>query len=129
MLEFNNTTTAIEGAFVGDASGQVWNYNGIKVTAEKNQSNTDTFTNVTNHARFYKGNSFKVEYAGMSKIVINCAYADRTDGFTGLTLDGATATVEGKVITIIFTQPTDVFSVAALANQIRVSSIEIYALA
>ena len=65
----------------------------------------------------------------MSKIVINCAYADRTGGFTGLTLDGATATVEGKVITIIFTQPTDVFSVAALANQIRVSSIEIYALA
>lgn len=128
-LEFNSTTKAIEGVFVGDASGQVWNYNGIKVTAEKNQSNTDTFTNVTDHARFYQGNSFKVEYTGMSKIVLNCTYSNKTGGFTGLTLDGATATVEGKVITIIFTQPTDVFSVAALANQIRVSSIEIYALA
>ena len=125
-LEFNNTTTAIEGAFTADASKQVWNHNGIKVTAEKNNSTSDTFTKVTNHARFYKGNSFKVEYKGMTKIVINCAYADKTGGFTGLTLDGATATVEGKVITIIFTQPTDVFSVAALANQIRVSSIEVY---
>ena len=125
-LEFTSATTKIEGAFTADTSKQVWNHNGIKVTAEKNKSNSDTFTNVTNHARFYQGNSFKVEYKGMTKIVINCAYADKTGGFTGLTLDGATATVEGKVITIIFTQPTDVFSVAALANQIRVSSIEVY---
>ena len=125
-LEFTSATTEIEGAFTADDTQQVWNHNGIKVTAEKNKSNTGTFKTPSVHARFYLGNSFKVEYTGMTKIVINCTYADKTGGLDGYAVAGATITVEGTVVTIVFATATDVFTIDSLPAQMRATSIEVY---
>lgn len=100
---------------------QVYVSNGCTITNEGT-------VNPKYYGRFYQKSSLKIEYTGMMKIVINCAFADKTGGLEGYTAAGATITVEGKVVTIVFATATDVFTIDSLAAQMRTESIEIYTL-
>ncbi len=104
------------------ASAQKWVANGITFINEKSASTND----VADYSpiRCYKGSSIKVEFAGMKTVVLHCVDKG-TAGMEGITIEGATITMEGNVITIAFANAVDSFSVEDLKAQIRFSSIEI----
>ena len=111
----------------------VYAANGIILTNNKNTSTTNCYNNTGSYAaRFYGGATIKIEYPGMTKIVLTLddyspeAGKDYLKGFDGMVVAGATITRDNDVVTIIFDTATDVFQSAALGSQIRVEKIEVY---
>lgn len=111
----------------------VYAANGITLTNDKNTSTTDCYNNTGSYAgRFYTGATIKIEYPGMTKIVITLDdyTPDGTkyylSGFDGMTVPGATITRDNDVVTIIFDAATDVFQSTALASQTRIEKIEVF---
>ncbi len=106
---------------------QVWSQNGITVTNQKAES-ASPVADYSNPARFYKGSSLTVAYAGMKQINFNC----NSDKYAGSCLESitgdanATATANGKVVTVVFTNAVDSFTISSLAAQVRVDSIDVY---
>ena len=104
---------------------QVWAQNGITVTNDK-ASSTNNVADYSNPARFYKSSDLKVAYtSAFTKVVINTAGGK--DFPADFTIEGATVTVEGTVCTITFATAVQSFTITTLPNQVRVSTIEIFA--
>ena len=115
------------------ATQLIYAANGITLTNDKGSSSTDCYNNTSNYAaRFYGGATIKIEYKGMTKIVITLDdYSpDGTKtylaGLDGMTVEGATIVRNHDVVTIYFAAATDVFQSAALGSQIRVEQIEVF---
>ena len=108
-----------------DENQQVWKQNGITFTNDKAASTTNVNSEV-NPVRLYAHSSVTIEYAGMTKIVFNC----NTTGYANDLKNtiGDAATVNGKVVTVVFATPQDSFSIADLNKQVRLDSIEVTAL-
>lgn len=110
-----------------NTSQQVWEQNGVKLTNNKAGS-TSNVADYTAPARFYKSSSLKIEKAGMTKIVFNLNSGKPASGLTDSSMTPAAEVVaNGYEVTLTFAEATDVFEIAALANQIRVDSIVVYA--
>ena len=106
---------------------QVWVQNGITVTNNKANSQSDV-ADYCNPARFYQGSEVIIEYPGMTKIVIDCTGAESKHVESWVTsTTNATATSSGKTVTITFDAPVDSFTISSLAKQARASSITVYA--
>ena len=110
-------------------SQQVWAQNGITVTNDKaaSTSNVGDYGGDGYPVRFYKGSAVTVEYPGMTKIEFNCddykaSYATDLQA----SISGATATLNGTVVTVAFDAPVDSFVVEQLVAQVRVDSIVVY---
>ena len=115
------------------ATQMIYSANGITLTNDKNTSSTDCYNNTGSYAaRFYGGATIKIEYPGMTKIVLTLddyspeAGKDYLKGFDGMTVAGATITRDNDVVTIIFDSATDVFQSGALGSQVRIEKIEVY---
>lgn len=131
-IDLKGTTTRT--SYSADAI--VHDANGIKVTNSKASASTNCYDQTQAYAmRCYQGSTIKVEYTGMVKIVITCDdYVQSTTsgnktfygGFEGMTVEGATITQEGVVITITFDQPVNEFISGNLASQTRINSIDVY---
>ena len=110
---------------VGTAEQNVFVSNGVTVTNDKAASTSDLKQHA-DHARFYAHSSLKIEYTSkIAKIVIKATeskYVLPADA----TLEGATLTVEGSVLTITLSTPSTSFTIADLVKQVRAKSIEIY---
>ena len=111
----------------------IYSANGITLTNDKNTSTTNCYNNTGSYAaRFYSGATIKIEYKGMTKIVLTLddyspeAGKDYLKGFDGMKVDGATIVRENDVVTIYFAAATDVFQSAALSAQVRVEKIDVY---
>ena len=107
--------------------------NGITLTNDKGSSSTDCYNNTGSYAaRFYGGATIKIEYKGMTKIVITLddyspdGKKTYLAGLDGMTVEGATIVRDHDVVTIYFAAATDVFQSAALGSQIRVEQIEVF---
>ena len=107
---------------------QVWEQNGIKVTGNKSNSTNDV-KDYSNPARFYKGSSVTIEYPGMTKLVIDAtgAEAKYRAWDSSFTDSNATATVDGSITTITFTNPVDSFTFAEMSAQCCAKSMTVYA--
>ena len=113
----------------GSAAQNVFTQNGITVTNDKAESTSDLTVQESYAQRFYAKSTVKIEYPGMTKIVIDCdEYSDLkyVKGFDGMTIEGATITRDNDIVTIIFAAPTDVFQSTALPSQIRCEKITVY---
>ena len=108
-----------------DSDHQVWEMNGVKITNNQAGS-TSPVADYYAPARFYKSSELVFEYeTAFKKIVITTAGGkcySSTD-----TIEGATLTVDGKVMTIVLDEATTSFTIAALATQIRVDQIDFLA--
>ncbi len=110
-------------------SKQVWEQNGITVTNNKGESTT----NVADYApaRFYKGSELIVAYPGMTTIVFHCNdYKDTYAADLASSIDtanGVTVTTSDKSVTVQFATAVNSFTIAKLAAQVRLDSIEIVA--
>ena len=110
-------------------SKQVWTQNGITVTNEKGSS-TSNVGDYYNPARFYKSSNLKIEYPGMTKIVIDCSglEAKYVDPYAAsITDSNATVTINNEIVTIIFAEPVDSLVITKLSAQVRANSITITA--
>lgn len=107
-------------------SAQVWKENGIVVTNNK-KSSTSNVGDYSNPARFYKSSEFILEAPGnITKLVFNCSGGSSYN----LTLSkGTNYTVTGSgsaTVTVEFTTASsNTFTIASLANQVRISKIAV----
>ena len=109
---------------------QVWEQNGIVVTNDKgaSTSNVGDYGGEGYPARFYKSSTVKIEYPGMTQIVIDCTglEAKYVDGWTNSFSADATATKDGSIITIVLAQPADSFVWEQMTAQSRAYNITVY---
>ena len=115
----------------GSANQNVFAQNGITLTNDKASSSSDLVVREKFSQRMYKGSTVKIEYKGMTKIVITLDdYEDNGKtylaGFDGMTVEGATIVRDGAILTIYFSAPTDVFQSKDLASQTRIKTVEVY---
>lgn len=119
-IKFNDKANRTEF----DTNHQVWEQNGIKVTNNKAAS-TSNVADYANPARFYASSELIIEYtANIEKVVINTAGGKNFA--SSLKIDGCTVTVNGTVCTIVLNSPATSVTIAKLAAQVRVASIEVY---
>ena len=104
---------------------QVWQENGVTVTNEKGSS-TSNVANYYKPARFYKNSTVTVEFPSMTKIEINCNASKYATALQSSITDG-TVTVDGNVVTIVFAEAVDSYSIVLSGGQVRVDSMTIYA--
>ena len=107
---------------------QVWTENGVTVTNEKGASTSDV-ADYKAPARFYASSSLKIEFPGMTKLVVNLNSGKPASGLTNVleNMEGITFTKDGYVVTIEFAEATDALFIEKLAGQIRVNSMTAYA--
>lgn len=108
------------------SDSQVWQCDGITVTNEK-ASSTSNVGDYTSPARFYKNSSLKIEYNGMTRIVVTCStptYA--TSLGKSLETNGTEVSVSGAVVTITFSTALNSFEFVLSDGQVRVNTIDIY---
>lgn len=123
-ISFADTSTRVSQ----DTESQVWSQNGITVTGNKAKSTNDV-KDYSNPARFYKSSTVTVEYANMTKIVID-APTNESGKYANAWVDScadtaATATVDGATVTITFAEPVDTFTMA-MAAQGRAYEMTVY---
>ena len=108
---------------------QVWEQNGIIVTNDKgaSTSNVGDYGGEGYPARFYKSSTVKIEYPGMTKIVIDCTGLDAkyVNGWADSVTTG-TATVENNIVTIELAEASDAFVWETLTAQSRAYNITVY---
>ena len=111
---------------VCDASQQIWVENGITVTNDKAGSSSDVAA-YNNPVRFYKNSKLTVEYAGMKKLEFACGESKyATALMNSISVDGATVTVSGSIVTVELSAAADSFVIEALSGgQVRVASITV----
>lgn len=106
---------------------QVWVENGITVTNNK-ASSTTNIADYSNPIRIYKSSTVSVACNGMTKIVFHANSASYTDALKtsveSAQLTGATVTVEGKDVTVVFESSVNSIEFTASA-QIRLDSIDV----
>ena len=115
----------------GSAAQNVFAANGITFTNDKASSTSDLTVQASYAQRAYAGSTIKIEYPGMTKIVITFDDYESNGktymaGFDGMTVAGATITRENDVLTIVFDVATDVFQSTTLTSQVRIEKIEVF---
>lgn len=107
-------------------SKQVWSYKGITFTHEKAKSTNDLVNNVK-PIRCYKSSSIKIEYNGMSKIIITCNSKDYANALLNSTyVTECTKNSDAKLVTIEFAEPVDALEISSLSGQVRIDQIEVF---
>jgi hypothetical protein len=107
---------------------QVWEQNGVKLTNDKASSSSNV-GNYSNPIRLYQGSKVTIEGKGMTKVVIvrnsgSKATAANIQSYIQSANSGATVTVSGNTITVVFATPVDSFYFSCGA-QVRLDSITV----
>ena len=104
---------------------QKWENDGLTLTNNK-ASSTTNIGDYSNPGRFYKSSQIIIEFPAMTSLIID-ATGIGSDYLWDTTLNnaGLSFTVENKVYTITFAEPTDSITLTA-ANQARANSITAY---
>ena len=115
----------------GSAQQNVFAANGITFTNDKASSTSDLVVQTSYAQRAYKGSTIKIEYPGMTQIVITFDDYESNGktymaGFDGMTVEGATFSRDNDVLTITFAAATDVFQSAELTSQVRIEKVEVF---
>ena len=116
----------------GSGEQNVFAANGITFTNDKASSSSALTVQASYAQRAYAGSTIKIEYAGMTKIVITFddyspdGTKNYMSGMDGMTVAGATITRENDVLTIVFNAATDVFQSTELTSQVRIEKIEVF---
>ena len=116
----------------GSGEQNVFAANGITFTNDKASSTSALTVQASYAQRAYAGSTIKIEYTGMTKIVITFddyspdGTKNYMSGMDGMVVAGATITRDGDVLTIVFDAATDVFQSTALTSQVRIEKIEVF---
>ena len=109
-----------------DSNQQVWKQNGITVTNNK-ASSTSNIIDSGDPVRFYAGSEVIIAFPGMKQVKIACnstTYA--TNCKNSISDANATVSVDQKIVTIVFNEAVDSFTISSLSAQVRVDEISVY---
>ena len=123
-LKFNSTANRTSYS----STQQIWEQNGVKLINDK-ASSTSNVGNYSNPIRLYQGSKVTIEGKGMTKVVIvrnsnSKATAANIQSYIKSANSGATVTVSGNTITVVFATPVDSFYFSCGA-QVRLDSITV----
>lgn len=123
-LKFNSTANRTSYS----STQQIWEQNGVKLINDKASSSSDV-GNYSNPIRLYQGSKVTIEGKGMTKVVIvrnsnSKATAANIQSYIKSANSGATVTVSGNTITVVFATPVDSFYFSCGA-QVRLDSITV----
>ena len=104
---------------------QVWVSGAFAFINEKSQSQTPV-GDYGNPVRLYQNSKVTIKFPYLIKIVFSCNSADYATYLNNSITEG-TATVDGKVVTVVLDKPVDQYIIPDLVKQIRVNSITVYA--
>ncbi len=116
----------------GSGEQNVFAANGITFTNDKASSTSALTVQASYAQRAYAGSTIKIEYPGMTKIVITFddyspdGTKNYMSGMDGMVVEGATFSRNNDVLTIIFAAATDVFQSTSLTSQVRIEKIEVF---
>ncbi|MGM9647752.1 MAG: hypothetical protein ACI3YH_06450, partial [Eubacteriales bacterium] len=112
-----------------DANQQVWKQNGITVTNNK-ASSTSNIIDSSAPVRFYAKSEVIIAFPGMKQIEIACNSATYATACENSISDAnATVSVDSedkKIVTIVFNEAVDSFTISSLSAQVRVDAISVY---
>lgn len=106
---------------------QVWEQNGITFTNTQASSN-NKIADYSDPVRCYQNSDITIEYAGIVKLVFDCAGTDRllmAESISG----GGVLTTDGTTVTITFETAVDSVTITKLTQQARINSIDVYTMA
>lgn len=106
---------------------QVWEQNGITFTNTQASSN-NKIADYSDPVRCYQNSDITIEYAGIVKLVFDCAGTDRllmAESISG----GGVLTTDGTTVTITFETAVDSVIITKLTKQARINSIDVYTMA
>ena len=103
---------------------QVWKQNGITFTNDKESSTTE-IADYGNPVRCYAKSTITLEAPAFVKIVFNCSSTGYATAL-GDTITGSV--VSGKTVTVEFVKAVDALTKVELTAQVRINSIDVYAL-
>ena len=121
-ITFDNTSKRT----VFTTEQQVWTENGVTVTNNKANSTTNV-ADYSAPARFYKSSELVIAISGenITKIDVACNTAAYANDLSASVTSG-TATVSGKVVTIIPAGAAESYTMTLSGGQARVDSITVY---
>ncbi|MBR2320180.1 MAG: hypothetical protein IKA50_05305, partial [Clostridia bacterium] len=101
---------------------QKWEHDGLVLINNKGES-SNNMGDYSAPVRLYKGSEIVISFPGMTSLVIDATGSDSDKLWDDtLTNAGLSFTVEEKIYTITFAEPTDSITLTA-ANQVRANSI------
>lgn len=106
---------------------QVWEQNGITFTNTQ-ASSRNAIGDYSDPVRCYQNSDITIEYAGIVKLVFDCAGTDRllmAESISG----GGVLTTDGTTVTITFETAVDSVTITNLTKQARINSIDVYTMA
>lgn len=104
---------------------QVWEQNGITFTHDKSSSTTK-IADYSNPIRLYKNSKLSISHSNnISVITFNCNTAAYATALADSIVEGATVSVNEKVVTVKLTTPSTSFVIAALGAQVRINSFDV----
>ena len=120
ILSFETTDARVSW----DANQQIWAQNGISFTNKKGSGNN--IIDSSNPVRLYKGSEISIVYTGMIKIEFNCNTTDYANDLKSAIDENVT--VNEKVVTVVFTEVINEFTVTLSVGQVRLDSITVYSM-
>lgn len=111
-----------------DGNKQVWKQDGITVTNNKANSITNV-ADYANPARFYANSQLIIAAPGMKRIEFTCNNSSYASALLKSIATNAvcTATSNGSVVTVSFSNPVDNFTIEQLTAQVRINSLSVQA--
>lgn len=120
VLKFDDLTNRVSFSI----NEQVWESNGITFTNELGESDS-LLGDYYNPVRCYTGTNITIEYSNeLTKVVIVTAGSKNFSN--ELSIAGASVTVNGLIVTIVFNNPVKSFEILELPFQVRIASISVY---
>ncbi len=105
---------------------QVWANDGVTMTNTKASAQSNV-ADACNPAKFYAHSALKIEAAGITKIV----FTGDTPSYATPLVNSITSSADigvvqdGKIVTVTFTNPVDVFEVGDISAQVRLDGITV----
>ena len=120
------TITATTGSLASDSLTISWASGDVIFTNAKNTASSAIRTSDSDHFRVYAGNKVTISCSNITKVVITCTSGSYATVCAGsLATTGATATVNGSIVTITVTSGTlDSIEIGATA-QWRLNKVEV----
>lgn len=109
-----------------DSNQQIWEQDGITFINNKASSSSSVVADYS-PVKLYKNSEVIIQKSGMTKIVFNCnstSYASAL--FNAINnIDGVNVSVDSKVVTVIFAEAKDEFTMTMSGGQVRLDALTV----
>lgn len=105
---------------------QIWKQNGITFINNKTSGSSNVVADF-NPVKLYKNSEVIIQKSGMTKIVFNCNNTSYASALVNAinNIDGVNVSVDSKVVTVIFAEAKDEFTMTMSGGQVRLDALTV----